>query len=252
MKRTGSALLWIKGSLRSEDQYNLFLCFLEKNWRRIEYLEIFEGRDALANRHDLRLELWKGLEAQAPNLRSFTIQNFRNPPPVRYRTAIVTCFLFKGGAPLLREISIPDIKFDVRSSWLSNISKLNLSTHYSVREILQILRATACFTSLDIVLQPQPSPAVHVQNINLPLLETFSFRGHFLDALPVFRFLDFPASCTLKISLNDPSVDLQNQGDALDIIRDTMAKRIQKHVDFRVLRRIVIDWEEPQALRLFI
>lgn len=246
LARSGSALLWIQGNVYLAN-YDVFRWFLEKNWGRIERINIIEHH-SIPFFSIPRTASWEMMNSPASNLKVSEIKYTYH----HYLTRPVTqppCPLFKGGAPALRRLSAVAIKFDPRSSWLSNISEITLSSIFSVHENFQVLKATPLLTMLRIfqeslrtLFEQVPSPK-DFPLIYPPLLDSMVLRAYPSLALPFLEYLSFPVSCTPDIILTDisegwnwdtfvPGISAREH-EAIKSVQDRLTELLQKSLERR-------------------
>ena len=203
MKRSGTALLWIRvhdflGEPTPTDPSkftkSVFADILHENWDRIEKLVM-----NLIISDAPELPSWETFSRPAPVLETFDV-TFVIQHPVEVPDYTVISPPFSGYAPMLRRFKFPFEIIDEHVPWLNRLHSMELFGMYSVHLALKMLSSTHRLQELKIgYLHPSEETFTRMPIVSLPNLKFLEYTGHPSVGATFLDHIEIPLDCHVHI-----------------------------------------------------
>ncbi|PPQ97909.1 hypothetical protein CVT26_002995 [Gymnopilus dilepis] len=217
LRRSGNAMLWIRGDVASTARYHKFFFndILRDRWSKIQHLRIY-------NRDCMDESYWGDLLRPAPHLCSFVIHwnTIRLPFPQSSHP------LFASSAPTLRQFTVVGLALDLSTSisWFTNLRHLDLGLQSSAEQFVsQVLPAMGHLHTLSIHLsEPKVSgvrqfrPISRMPIASLPKLTSLRLNHPDLTlCMTVLAHIKATKACQIELESRFYAVDasLMSEGE---------------------------------------
>ncbi len=244
MRRTGTALLWIKVDEVKNKQPadpsraigQFFFSLIRENWARIQNLVVY-----LHATPTFHPTTWEPLSRPAPVLERFNMM-WERTQPAQNTDPTPLAVLFSGSAPMLRDFCFLPYTIDERVPWLCQLRAMEFDNAYNIRHILGILQSTPHLQELKIggikclaIRSPLP-----IASLRLPHLRYLKYEGPPKQGAALLDHIEIPAQCSLHIpSSRDTFPIPANATEQQRLsISNTFVRCIQRYFRFRPPDRI--------------
>lgn len=211
MKRTGTALLWIRvESIRktqpaepSEHIRTFFFDTVRENWHRLQRLEMTIRVDTIFHPSS-----WITFGRPAPVLETFNVTFERMGPQHAEDPAdIPLSTLFSGCAPMLRTFILTCFTIAQGAPWLCHLHSMEIDGNtYNVRLLLDILSSTHCLRELKIEDLRHEDISTPLPIASLPHLNYLGYRGNSQEGSILLDHIQIPSDCWLHV----PGSNMEN------------------------------------------
>ncbi len=194
MRRTGTALLWIRVDGFFGLANSVFYRHSQENWSRIEKLKMI-----MSIGDSSHLPSWETFSRPAPVLETFDV-TFDIPHTVLVPDYTAISPPFSGYAPMLRRFKFPFDIIDEHVPWLNRLHSIELNGMYSVGAALGILSSTHCLQELKIghlYLPEEISTPMPI--VSLPNLKFLEYTGQPSECATFLDHIEIPLDCLVRI-----------------------------------------------------
>ncbi len=242
MRRTGTALLWIKiNEVKNKQPADpsraigqFFFSLIRENWHRIQNLVVY-----LHATPTFHPTTWEPLSRPAPVLERFNMM-WERTQPAQNTDPTPLAVLFSGSAPMLRDFCFLPYTIDERVPWLCQLRAMEFDNAYNIRDVLGILQSTPHLQELKIGGIKCEAISSPLPIVSLPHLRYLKYEGPPQEGATLLDHMEIPAQCLLNIPSSYDTFPISS--DATDrqrlSISHPFVRYIQRYLQFRAPNRI--------------
>ncbi|PPQ92002.1 hypothetical protein CVT25_004658 [Psilocybe cyanescens] len=258
LTRSGSASLWVYGTIPWEEQY-MASGLLSEYWTRIQRLTVIVDASLFLGEMDPDtfsygegiIQYWEVFQRPAPQLEVFTMQYNESSSSVTSINPKTVC-LFNNDAPVLKELAIVGMKYAQSGLWISKLRSLTLTHLFQIPQIFTILSSIRLLESLKIVgTSSKEGIYLDLPILKLPKLTQLSLSGNYWVILPLIDRIIPQAGCSLHLFLEtmkrwtfNPADITMLEREHLELIQRKATEYLQRYLLAHPATRLSIDVQD--------